>query len=179
MKAILIFALTFAGIMAQADQCAYNTKTDGTSAKQLIQKNVELIDWCLNCQEMRPGLIYVVTDVKVNPGSNELMVKGTFKHSKKPLTQFVNPEGWHSIDLAYTYVRTASDIFTNLSHLVGCPSEGSYTFIQTKGNSKQPHFYDAQGVRQAFAKQAMPDEGQDYGTWYQENGRKPANTKKK
>lgn len=179
MKVLLSIAIVFAGLFAQADQCAYNTKTDGTSAKQLIQKNTELIDWCLNCDEMRPGLIYVATDVKINQGTNEIMVKGVFKHSKKPVTQYTNAEGWHSIDLAYTYVRTASDIFTNLSHLVGCPSEGSYTFIQTKGNAKQPHFYDAQGVRQGFTKQAMPDEGQDYGAWYKENGRKPANTKKK
>lgn len=179
MKAIIALVIAFVGLTAQADQCAYNTKTDGTSAKALIQKNTELIDWCLNCGEMRAGLIYVATDVKVNPETNEVMVKGVFKHSKKPVTQFVDQQGWHSIDLAYTYVRTASDIFTNLSHLVGCPSQGSYTFIQTKGNAKQPHYYDAQGVRQGFAKQAMPDEGQDYGTWYQENGRKPANTKKK
>lgn len=179
MKTILFFVLAFAGITAQADQCAWNSKTDGTSAKQLIQQNSELIDWCLNCGEMKPGLIYVVSDVKVDKETNEVMVKGVYKHSKKPVTEMVNKEGYHMIDLAYTYVRTASDIFTNLSHLVGCPSEGSYSFIQTKGNSKQPHYYDAQGVRQAFTKQAMPDEGQDYGAWYKENGRKPANTKKK
>jgi hypothetical protein len=183
MKAILIFALTFAGLVAQADQCAYNTKTDGTSAKLLIQNNTELIDWCLNCDQKKPGLIYVVTAVKVDKGTNEVMVKGIYKSSRKPVTEMTTPDGWHMIDLAYTYVRTASDVFTNLSHLVGCPSSGSYSFIQTIGNSKRPHYYDNQGVRQDYKInnnidiEVMPVE--TVGSFVPETGRKPANTKKK
>lgn len=179
MKALLIFALTFAGLIAQADQCAYNTKTDGISAQQLIQKNVELIDWCLTCEQIKPGLIYVVNEIKTDSTTNEIFVKGTYKSSKKAVTENVTEDGWHMIDLAYTYVRTASDIFTNLSHLVGCPSYGSYTFIQNIGSKKVPHYYDGQGLRQQLSSQAMPDEGQSYGDFVKATGRKPANSKKK
>jgi len=184
-KAFLFFAVVFAAaIIVRADQCAWNSKTDGTSAKQLIQKNVELIDWCGACDEKKPGLIYVVTDTKIDKATGEIAVKGIYKSSKKAVNSIVTtPDGWHMLDLAYTYVRTSSDTFANLAHLVGCPSHGSYSFIQTMGNSKRPHYYDAKGERQDYKInnnidiEVMPTE--DIGAWTKETGRKPANNKKK
>ncbi len=183
-KAFLFFAVVFAAaLVVRADQCAWNSKTDGTSAKQLIQKNVELIDWCGACDEKKPGLIYVVSDVKIDKETGEIAVKATYKSSKKAVTSYTNQAGWHMIDLAYAYVRTSSDTFANLAHLVGCPSTGSYSFIQTVGNSKRPHYYDAKGERQDYKInnnmdiEVMPTE--DIGSWTKETGRKPANNKKK
>lgn len=133
---LLALALT-TSFSALADQCAYNNFTDAKSAKHLIKDN-EIILWCQACGEKQPSNILKVTDIKVDKPANnfyELTVK------------YANGNQ-DSIDLAYTYVRTASDVFTNLAQLVGCPSDGATTFIQTgPGVKKTAHFYDKKGKR--------------------------------
>lgn len=133
-----IFALTLAAsFSALADQCAWNKLTDAKSAKALIKGN-DIILWCQNCGEKNPSNILSVKDVKLTkPDNNYFELGVTYTDGKKD-----------SIDLAYTYVRTASDIFTNVAQLVGCPSEGATTFIQTgPGVKKTAHFYNKSGVR--------------------------------
>lgn len=135
---LFIFALTLtASFSALADQCAWNKLTDAKSAKGLIKGN-DIILWCQNCGEKSPSNILKVSDVRVTKPEESYYELGvTYSDGKKD-----------SIDLAYTYVRTASDVFTNVAQLVGCPSEGATTFIQTgPGVKKTAHFYNKQGKR--------------------------------
>lgn len=122
---------------AFADQCAWNKLSDAKSASQLL-KNNDIILWCQNCDEVRPSNIQRIKDLAVTkpgPGYHEISV--LLDNGKVEM-----------IDLAYTYVRTASDIFTNVAQLVGCPSSGATTFIQTgPGVKKVAHFYNKKGER--------------------------------
>ena len=133
-----LFTLTLAtSFSALADQCAWNKFTDAKSAKDLLKGN-EIIQWCQNCGQKEPSNILKVADVNVKQPAN-----GYFELSVKYDNGITD-----QIDLAYTYVRTASDVFTNVAQLVGCPSEGATTFIQTgPGVKKTAHFYDKKGVR--------------------------------
>ncbi len=143
MRNLLLVAALFSAQSVFADQCAWNSKTDGKSAMGLLSPGTEIVFWCQNCNEVKASVINVVDEVKIDRESNEVSVKAHQKSSGKKLF-----EGkLYGIDLAYTYVRTASDVFTNMAHLVGCPSEGATTFIQNKGNQKIPHYYDFNGVR--------------------------------
>jgi hypothetical protein len=133
-----IFGLTLvASFSAMADQCAWNKFTDAKSAKSLIKGN-DIILWCQNCGEKSPSNILKVKEVKLTkPDNNYFELGVTYSDNKTD-----------SIDLAYTYVRTASDLFTNVAQLVGCPSEGATTFIQTgPGKKKTAHFYNKEGKR--------------------------------
>ncbi|MBY0414119.1 MAG: hypothetical protein K2Q18_08130 [Bdellovibrionales bacterium] len=135
MKFILLLSAIFSSA-AFADQCQWNSKSDAASALKLLKGN-EIILWCQNCGEAKPSYI-----VKVNSAKQKVPGEGfreiTVETAKGP----------ESIDLAYTYVRTASNVFTNMAQLVGCPSTGATTFIQTgPGVKKTAHFYDKQGQR--------------------------------
>ena len=135
---LFIFALTLAAsFSALADQCAWNKLTDAKSAKSLIKGN-DIILWCQNCGEKNPSNILKVKEVRITKPETAYFELGvTYMDGKKD-----------SIDLAYTYVRTASDVFTNVAQLVGCPSEGATTFIQTgPGVKKTAHFYNKEGKR--------------------------------
>lgn len=135
---LLIFSLALiSSFSALADQCAWNKFSDAKSAKNLL-KNNEIILWCQNCGQKDPSNILKVDDVNVKKPAN-----GYYELSVK-----YDNGNQDEIDLAYTYVRTSSDIFTNVAQLVGCPSEGATTFIQTgPGVKKTAHFYDKKGVR--------------------------------
>ncbi len=137
MKFLATLVLASFSFGALADQCAWNTLTDAISAKGLLT-NKDVIFWCQNCTE-KPSAIMRVSSATIarKDGSNQLTV--TLSGGKK-----------ESLDLAYTYVRTASDIFANVSHLVGCESEGAMTFIKTgPGLKKVAHFYNDHGQRVA------------------------------
>lgn len=137
MKFFLVTFALVSSFSAFADQCAWNKFSDAKSAKSLLKGN-DIIQWCQNCGQKEPSNILKVADVNVKQPANgyyELSVKYDNGISDQ-------------IDLAYTYVRTASDIFTNAAQLVGCPSEGATTFIQTgPGVKKTAHFYDKKGKR--------------------------------
>jgi hypothetical protein len=135
MKFLTTLVLASFSFGAFADQCAWNTLTDAISAKGLLT-NKDVIFWCQNCHE-KPSAIMRVSSATIarKDGSNQLTV--TLSGGKK-----------ESLDLAYTYVRTASDIFANVSHLVGCDSDGAMTFIKTgPGLKKVAHFYNDNGQR--------------------------------
>lgn len=137
MKFFMIAMALATSFSALADQCAWNKLTDAKSAKGLIKDN-EIILWCQNCGEKNPSNILKVTDVNVKkPANGYFELSVTYANGNQD-----------SIDLAYTYVRTASDVFTNVAQLVGCPSEGATSFIQTgPGVKKTAHFYDKHGKR--------------------------------
>lgn len=135
MKFLMTIVLASLSFAALADQCAYNTVTDAVSAKGLLT-NKDVIFWCQNCNE-KPSNIKHVNSASVarKSGTNEVTV--TLKDGKR-----------EAIDLAYVYVRTASDIFANVSHLVGCETTGAMTFIKTgPGTKKEAHFYNDHGTR--------------------------------
>ena len=139
MKKLLVFSALLS-FSAFADQCAWNTRTDVKSAVKLV-KNNDVIFWCQNCGEKKPSKIFKVIDYKVSTVRYQGLPEGRI------LTVNVGSRN-EELDLAYTYVRTASDIFTNVAHLVGCPSAGATSFIQTgPGVRKVAHYYDARGVR--------------------------------
>lgn len=131
----LLSLLVLTSFSVLADQCAWNKRTDAKSAINLLKGN-DVILWCQNCNETKPSNIFKVKTIDM----------------KKPASQYyevsitTDKGGKQDIDLAYTYVRTASDMFTNVAHLVGCPSEGATTFIKTgPGVKKVAHYYDQHG----------------------------------
>lgn len=137
MKTLFLLFTIIISSSAFADQCAWNKVSDASSAKKLLKEN-DFILWCQNCGEKRPSVIFAVKDVKVaKPTQDYFEVVATLADGST-----VN------LDLAYTYVRTASDVFTNVAQLVGCPSVGATTFIQTgPGVKKVAHFYNKKGER--------------------------------
>lgn len=136
MKKFLVMISLLSSFSAFADQCAWNSLSDSKSAKSLIKDN-DIILWCQACSEARPSNIFKVVDIDVSKPANG-----------NELSVVLSNQTVESLDLAYTYVRTSSDIFANVAQLVGCPSEGATTFIQTgKGKKKTAHFYDKKGVR--------------------------------
>lgn len=138
-----LFILASFQISAFADQCQWNSNTDATSAYKLV-KNNDIIFWCQNCGEAKPSTIAHVTSVV------KAAADASGKYSKVNVTTSngVTTE----IDLAYTYVRTASDMFANVAQLVGCPNDGATTFIKTgPGVKKVAHYYDKVGVMQVVS----------------------------
>lgn len=135
MKFLVTLAIASLSFAAFADQCAYNTITDAVSAKGLLT-NKDVIFWCQNCTEKPSNIKRVVSaSVARKSGTNEVTVK--LADGKK-----------EAVDLAYIYVRTASDIFANVSHLVGCETTGAMTFVKTgPGKKKEAHFYNDHGAR--------------------------------
>lgn len=138
MKLFIIMVAALYSMASFADQCAWNKRTDAKSAVKLI-KNNDIILWCQNCAEKKPSNIFKVTDIKTDKPANNYY----------EVTVSTDKAGTNvNIDLAYTYVRTASDIFTNVAQLVGCPSQGATTFIQTgPGLKKTAHHYNKSGKR--------------------------------
>ena len=143
MKSILLMSVIFLAFTSNADQCAWNTKTDGKSALEFLKPNDEILLWCQKCDEAKSSVIQVVDAANFDRDTNEISIKTHEKSSGK----IINNGQVFGVDLAYTYVRTATDIFSNLAQLVGCPSTGASTFIQNKGGQKIPHHYDSGGVR--------------------------------
>ncbi len=140
--------LSFVAILSTnvfADQCQWNSIQDAISAKGLLT-NKDVIFWCQNCGE--------------NPSRIAKVLSATIarKNKSNEITAHMSEGPSEKMDLAYVYVRTASNIFTNVSHLVGCPSEGAMTFIQTgPGLKKVAHYYDQHGTRQDM-KTAMKED---------------------
>ena len=169
-------------VMAQsalADQCAWNSKTDAESAIKLL-KGSDVMLWCHNCQEAKPSKIFKVLNVE-----NQVPSKG-YRQVVVNLEENVKPI---NIDLAYTYVRVATNVFANIAHLVGCDSTGEMTFVQTgPGRKKVPHFYDKTGTRVDMPNGAVEEseeEGLDpakivetVAKFNRESNRKPANKNK-
>jgi hypothetical protein len=137
MMRFTILTLALLSTTAMADQCAWNSKTDAASALKLLKGN-DIITWCQNCGDRKPSYIAKVISAK----------QATPQAGFKEITVETN-KGTESIDLAYTYVRTATNVFTNMAQLVGCPSSGATTFIQTgPGVKKTAHFYNKDGERE-------------------------------
>jgi hypothetical protein len=135
MKFVMIF-LSVLSTSAFADQCAWNSKTDAASAMKLLKGN-DVITWCQNCGEKTPSYIAKVSAAKITTPSA----------GYKEIT-ITTSKGDEQIDLAYTYVRTATNVFTNMAQLVGCPSTGATSFIQTgPGVKKTAHYYNQVGER--------------------------------
>jgi hypothetical protein len=135
MKTILFSLLSVLSLNAFADQCAWNKLTDATSAMKLL-KNNDVMTWCQNCDETKPSHIYKVQELKkIKPASDQYEIQAKLSNGQT-----------HNFDLAYIYVRVASDVFANVAQLVGCPSVGATTFIQTgPGAKKTAYFYDHAG----------------------------------
>lgn len=142
MKTIVSLLLILGSYAAQADQCQWNSASDATSARQLIGLHQEVMFYCQNCEENKPSFIAQVSDVKTR--------QATMSGEKYPYrTVVLTVDGQdREVDLAYLYVRTASNIFANVAQLVGCPSHGAVSFIETTNkNSKIQHYYNATGDR--------------------------------
>ncbi|MBK9324577.1 MAG: hypothetical protein IPM97_16805 [Bdellovibrionaceae bacterium] len=142
MKNVLVILSIFIGHIAFADQCQWTSGADSASALQLINLHKEVMYFCQNCGDNKPSYISEIdsaTNTQAEMSGKKFPFR-TIKLSKGGSTD--------EVDLAYLYVRTGSDIFANVAHLVGCPSSGAITFIQTTNtNKKIQHFYDATGER--------------------------------
>ncbi len=179
MKHLILALLTMSSIQASADQCAWNTPTDAISARDLVNLHKEVIFFCENCGETNPGNITKIVEVRIPRIDDKYNIGGGKKFRYVILTYVGKTGELKDIeaDLAYTYARTASDIFTNLAQAVGCPSTGASTFIQTtnQGGKKIPHYYDATGTRQPAGMPSFPPPGSpDASTGAGETQRKPA-----
>jgi len=147
MRSILALFITVTGLTAYADQCQWNTASDAESARALINLHKEVMFYCQNCGDSKPSFIAEVKSVRTGQAS---MQGQRYPYRVVNLTLDNNEQ--KEVDLAYLYVRTASDMFANTAQLVGCPSEGAVTFIQTTNrNQKLQHYYNEQGVRVAVA----------------------------
>ena len=142
MKKILFALVVLFSGLSYADQCQWNSPSDAQSARDLVALHKEVMYWCQNCSEQKPSRIVKVEAVKIPVVNDEFNLGEGKKYRYVNLTTIVDgKEKTDNIDLAYTYVRTASDIFANIAQMVGCPSEGATTFIQTTNkNYKSEQF---------------------------------------
>ena len=139
MKKFLVLA-TLLSFNTFADSCQWSTRSDIKSTINLL-KNNDIIFWCQNCNEKTPSKIFKVIDYKYSANKYQGLPEGRVLTVNNGLRS-------EELDLAYTYVRTANDVFTSVSHLIGCPSEGATTFIQTgPGLRKVAYYFDARGMR--------------------------------
>jgi hypothetical protein len=144
-KMKMIFAAAFLSLFsfaANADQCQWNSAADAQSAIALINMHKEVMHFCQNCGDAKPSFISEVDGAST--------AQANMSGTKYPYRTVVLTKGGKTqeVDLAYTYVRTASDVFANVAQLVGCPSQGAVTFIQTTNrNQKLLHYYDQTGAR--------------------------------
>jgi soluble lytic murein transglycosylase-like protein len=138
----LIFSLT--GFAASADQCDWNSASDASAARQLISLNKEVMFYCQLCGDSKPSFIAKVESVKTAPADSMSGQKNPYRIVVLSTSDRKEQE----VDLAYLYVRTGSNIFSNVAQLVGCPSDGAITFIETTNrNQKIQHYYDDAGKR--------------------------------
>jgi len=143
MRSILALLLTVTGLTAFADQCQWNTASDADSARALINLHKEVMFYCQNCGDTKPSFIAEVKSVRTGQAT-----MGDQRYPYRTVNLTLAGGEQKEVDLAYLYVRTASDMFANTAQLVGCPSEGAVTFIQTTNrNQKLQHYYNAEGVR--------------------------------
>lgn len=171
MKNILLTLILLLSVSARADQCEWNSPSDAKSAVELIKLHNEIMFWCQNCYEEKPSAITQVESARAPKVNDEYNI-GKGKPFRYVVVTVKGKEV--GLDLAYTYIRTASDIFTNLSHLTGCPSEGATSFIQTTNNNKKiAHFYNAQGARQDVLTTTAASDINDFA----KKARMPANKK--
>lgn len=143
MRSVLALLLTVTGLTAFADQCQWNTASDADSARALINLHKEVMFYCQNCGDTKPSFIAEVKSVRTGQAT-----MGDQRYPYRTVNLTLSSGEQKEVDLAYLYVRTASDMFANTAQLVGCPSEGAVTFIQTTNrNQKLQHYYNAEGVR--------------------------------
>lgn len=169
MKSILALIITITGLSAFADQCQWNTASDAESARALINLHKDVMFYCQNCGDAKPSFISEVKSVATAQAK-----MGNQKYPYRTVMLTLENGSQQEVDLAYLYVRTASDIFANTAQLVGCPSEGAVSFIQTTNrNQKLQHYYNDQGVRiEVAATSAQTEKGTGA-------GRVPASTPSK
>ncbi len=154
---VLIASVLVFQSAAFADQCAWNDVKYASAAKKLFfqpgsngqPSYRDVIFWCQNCGEKKPSTKFHITDVKT---SKAQMNGKTFDYRVvKVKAEYLVDKDGTEIDLAYTYVRTGPKTFTNLAHLVGCPSEGAISHIETfsgKDSAKKVGYsYDLNGIR--------------------------------
>lgn len=171
MKKVLMSLVLFGSSYAFADQCAWNSPSDARAAVELINVHNQVMFWCQNCGENKASAIATVEAVRAPKIDDKFNIGG----GKPYRYVVVTVKGKEvELDLAYAYVRTSSDVFANLAHLTGCPSEGATTFIQTTNkNKKVAHFYNAQGIREDVLTTTAAN---DFGTFVNK-ARKPASKK--
>jgi hypothetical protein len=104
MKTVLITAaVLLAPAAAHADQCQLLDDAVADRVRAVMAKPMRVAELCEPCGEKVPGLPFLPRSVDII--GSELVLDGTPR------------------DLAYTYVKTASNKFENLAMLVGCPVE--------------------------------------------------------
>lgn len=100
MKALLVAAVLLAPAAAHADQCQLLDDDVADRVRTIMAKPMRVAELCEPCGEKVPDLPFLPRTVEIG---SELVIDGKAR------------------DLAYTYVKTASDKFENLALLAGCP----------------------------------------------------------
>lgn len=110
-----VLALTSISRTALADQCAWNTKAIADRAAELVKPGATVIEFCEPCSDDRPGPSVAVKSTRVTQPKT-----GYFE-----LT--INRK---AVDLAYLFVKTADNVFTNVGVLAGCDPHDVSTEIR-------------------------------------------------
>lgn len=106
MKKLILLASLFVSSLAFADQCQIVDAEVAARAKLLIKNNSEVILHCKPCgDKVSQSKIHVVRSFKTQGGEFLL------NNDKKLI-----------VDLAYTYVKVAPNMFVNVAKVTGCPA---------------------------------------------------------
>lgn len=114
MKTLTIsIVLAMAGT-AYADQCQWVQPNIAAKAKKALANHPKVLQFCEPCGDKAPGVPETADRIELvtpDPGYREMSING------------------ESVDLAYTYVRTAPHTYENLGMLVDCDmmKEGTAT----------------------------------------------------
>ena len=116
----ILFSFFYGTNFVHADQCAWIEKEKQKfiweSAEKLLTKIDSFIEFCEPCLNNEIGNIQTIRNVKTSV--SELQTPdGVIKYPEYISIEINNKQR----DIAYIYVRTGQNIFTNLAILFGCP----------------------------------------------------------
>ena len=108
MKSLLVLVSLLVSSVAFADQCQLVDEATAARAKLLLKNNSEIVFHCAPCGDKAKGSkVTVVRSLKT--GTYAGYTNFTLNNNKNI-----------SVDLAYTYVKVAPNMFVNVAKVVGC-----------------------------------------------------------
>lgn len=114
--------------LAQADQCQLISVEQAAKALNHIKPASEFVAFCEPCgdNDFYKQEIQTVDDLKVKKDNFDSQTYWEISLNNK------------SIDLAYTFIRTADGSFLNMSKLADCPSEGVSAGFSAPEKTEEP-----------------------------------------
>lgn len=115
---ILFATAAFGPSVASADQCQLVDAQVAARAVELARKSTSVIDWCEPCRGSNKRGPFTINTVEHK--NRQIEINGI------------------AVDLAYTFIHTKGDEYTNLGLAAGCQAHGVSRTIQSSQPAQRP-----------------------------------------